>query len=144
LLYSSMDNHLGGRTHGYFIHCKDCHAEAKVIGGWDEKFEIHAWNSGKVTLPSPDNPWALHTMNGPTIAYEKHFYNGKRHREDGPAYLEHSPKSYMSKHRNGKIRASEWWINDIRVYNVVEWLHENKITWPFNDEEQVMFKLRFC
>jgi antitoxin component YwqK of YwqJK toxin-antitoxin module len=38
------------------------------------------------------------------INLEKWYYNGKLHREDGPAYILY--------YNNGKIQCKKWYLND--------------------------------
>jgi hypothetical protein len=65
------------------------------------------------------------------IWYKNHLC----HREDGPAVM------YGYK----VPRLDEWWVNGVEISNEVdEWLMENDCSYPFTDEQQMMFKLRFC
>lgn len=52
--------------------------------------------------------------------------DNKLHRDDGPAFI-------------------GWWICGINITTEVnEWMKENNITYPFSDEEKLLFKLRFA
>src|SRR4051812_21269895 len=81
---------------------------------------------------------------------EKGFY----HRLDGPAceYLNGNKFWYMNgqfHHINGPAvelynRTKHWYVNgNLITGEVNEWLADNNYTYPFNDEAQVQFKLRF-
>lgn len=77
----------------------------------------------------------IHRINGPAVetpfGTKQWFVNGNRHRIDGPAI-----------EWNDGIK--EWWINnDTITHEVNEWLIENNITYPFNEDELIQFKLRF-
>lgn len=86
-----------------------------------------AWyykDNGKIFFHREDGPAYIH--NG---VKEWHF-NGMYHRIDGPAYI------------IGDIK--EYWINDIEITMEVEkWMKENDISYPFDEEETTLFKLRF-
>jgi hypothetical protein len=76
----------------------------------------------------------LHREDGPAVTTHDCQYwciNGKNHREDGPAVIE----------EDGTVN---WWTNGKNITKEVEqWLSANNISYPFNDEEKVLFKLRF-
>jgi hypothetical protein len=77
----------------------------------------------------------FHRLDGP--AYIKKdgsqywYVNGKYHRLDGPAYI-------------GRDGSQYWYINDNNITKeVIKWMKCNNISYPFNEETQALFKLRF-
>jgi hypothetical protein len=69
------------------------------------------------------------------IEFNAWFKNHLYHREDGPAVV----YSYNSGCQD------EWWVNGVDISDEVDgWLKENDYSYPFTDEQQMMFKLRFC
>jgi ribosomal protein L24E len=76
-----------------------------------------------------------HRLDGPAIinadGARSWYVNGKIHRLDGPAVIR----------KNG---SQEWWIHDINITNEVnKWMKCNNISYPFDEEIQTLFKLRF-
>lgn len=77
----------------------------------------------------------LHNDDGPAIIHSdgaiSYYVNGICHRIDGPAII--------------RIDASvEWYINGYRISEKVnDWLLENNISYPFDEETKMLFKLRF-
>lgn len=60
------------------------------------------------------------------------IHDGGFHRIDGPAFINHIDGS------------EEWWINDRDITNEVqEWMKENAISYPFDCDAQLLFKLRW-
>ena len=88
-----------------------------------------------------DKEWWLGTKRHrdgdlPAIEYQngtKHWYvNNMLHRDNGLPAIEYA---------NG---TKSWYLSGNKVTEEVnEWLEENKISYPFNEEELVMFKLRW-
>jgi hypothetical protein len=62
---------------------------------------------------------------------ESWWVNGVRHRDDGPAFI--SANKHLSWRRHGEDIDRE----------VNEWMKENNISYPFTDEQKVLFKLTF-
>lgn len=56
--------------------------------------------------------------------------DGRYHRIDGPAYV---------------MDGITGWVihGDDITHEVNEWMNENNITWPFDEETSVLFKLKF-
>ena len=96
----------------------------------------------------------LHREDGAAIIWPngstKYFVNGKLHRLDGPAI------TYNSNHNNimnfiinddNKPKNeyhTEWYINGTEITSdVVNWLSVTGYKWPFNEQQQFEFKLRF-
>ena len=107
----------------------------------------------------------LHREDGPAVIYgdgtETYFINGKVHREDGPAalYPDGTKKYFINGnlHREdgpaityaGIIQDIEfhtyWYINGTEITSdVVNWLSVTGYKWPFNEQQLIEFKLRFC
>jgi hypothetical protein len=76
----------------------------------------------------------LHRLDGPAIKsnrLEEWYVNGKRHRFSGPAIIQSDGRR-------------DWWVHDINITNEVnKWMKENNITWPFDENALMQFKLRF-
>ena len=77
----------------------------------------------------------LHRIDGPAYEHSngtKAWYiDGKSHRIDGPAI------EYVGGRK-------EWWIDGEDVTDEVDnWLNENNISYPFDEDELVQFKLRW-
>ena len=100
----------------------------------------------------------LHRIDGPAIEWADgttHWYiNGERHRIDGPAveWADGSKEWYINgeRHRiDGPAveyadGSKEWWITDKDVTDEVNnWLNENNVSYPFDEDELVQFKLRW-
>jgi hypothetical protein len=77
----------------------------------------------------------LHRVGGPAYMedyYEEWWFEGLPHRDDGPAVT-------------GGTFDHEWWIKGKSITADVDlWLLENNFSWPFSDEETMLFKLRFA
>jgi hypothetical protein len=59
------------------------------------------------------------------------WFNGKRHRLDGPAWLASD---------GGK----EWWVNGKEITDeVISWMQQQGVTWPWDRETQMLFALIF-
>jgi hypothetical protein len=76
-----------------------------------------------------------HRLDGPAIIRKngsQYWYiNDKSHRLDGPAYI-------------GADGTQEWWIHDVNITNEVnKWMKCNNVSYPFDEEIQALFKLRF-
>jgi hypothetical protein len=77
-----------------------------------------------------------HRENGPAIVRvngsKEYWINGNMHRTDGPAFF-------------GQFYRTKWYVNNIDITEgVQEWLSNTKYKWPFNDYQQMEFKMRFC
>jgi hypothetical protein len=71
------------------------------------------------------------------------------HRDDGPAIIYPDGARRIQGftiHRDDEPNnRNQWFINDHPITaNVRAWLAENNISYPFTDEEKVLFKLTFC
>lgn len=100
---------------------------------------FHRENKPAWILPNRSKRWyingKLHRINGPAIdnlnGLKGWYINGERHRIDGPAI----------NWSNGNIF---WYVNGNHITDEVnEWMEENNITYPFNENELIQFKLRF-
>jgi hypothetical protein len=91
------------------------------------------------TLIWTDDDGKYHRDNGPAfmfLLYDIWFRHGVEHRDDGPSMV--WTQKYKHHH-------NQWHINGHDITGEVEeWLAANNISWPFNEEETVMFKLRFA
>jgi len=57
------------------------------------------------------------------------WVNDRRHRTDGPAVI-------------GADGRQAWWVNGENVTRrVVAWMRANRITWPWDDQTQILFVL---
>ena len=77
----------------------------------------------------------LHRVDGPAIEYangtKSWFIDGERHRIDGPAI-------------EWEGGSKEWYINHNDVTKEINnWLSENNVTYPFDEDGLVQFKLRW-
>ena len=77
----------------------------------------------------------FHRIDGPAYIYpdgrQEWYLNSKIHRLDGPAVI----------FPNG---SQKWYINDIDITEEInEWLSQMNITYPFTDEEKVLFAVRW-
>jgi hypothetical protein len=77
----------------------------------------------------------FHRLDGPAyIGADGSQYwciNGEFHRLDGPAYI-------------GADGSQEWWIHDVNITNEInKWMKCNNVSYPFDEETQALFKLRF-
>ena len=115
----------------------------KTFDDGDDRIIGVAWTTkGKINLTI--SMWkdfnynlTFHRIGGnPAIEYNdgtKVWYvNGKKHRTNGPAVIKSNGLMY-------------WFINGIKISNIIidQWLEENQITWPFSNENELAFKLRF-
>jgi hypothetical protein len=76
-----------------------------------------------------------HRLDGPACIWadgtQAWFVNGKYHRLDGPAIIWVDGTQY-------------WYVNDNNITKEVEeWMKCNNISYPFDEETQTLFKLRF-
>ena len=91
----------------------------------------------------------------PVIIHEWYDDNKQLHREDGSALINLSNKSYHQ-FRHGKLHREvgpavmyndgsvDWYFDGIRVTDEIEdWMKENVISWPFNNENLMLFKLQW-
>lgn len=101
----------------------------------------------------------LHRIDGPAVVdakgKETWYQYGKLHRTDGPALVFNTVIEYWYYHgrlhrTNGPAVVSldlelcEWWINNQDVTDEVEeWMEENHISWPFDAETEMQFKMRW-
>ena len=100
----------------------------------------------------------LHHIDGPAIEYvdgrKEWWIDGKLHRIDGPA-IEHADGT-KAWYIDGKLHridgpavewtdgTNQWYINDKEVTKEINnWLNENNITYPFDEDELVQFKMRW-
>jgi hypothetical protein len=77
----------------------------------------------------------FHRFDGPAVIYtdgsQFWYFNGKCHRLDGPAWI-------------GIDGSQQWYIDNKNITKEVEeWLKCNDISYPFDEETQTLFKLRF-
>jgi hypothetical protein len=85
-----------------------------------------------------DGP-ALYNDNDPET--EAWYFNGKYHNETGPAIV--FSKNAMKMMEQEDIPPA-WYIHGVHITDEVnQWLQENDITLPLNDEQKILFKLRF-
>jgi hypothetical protein len=105
------------------------------------------WGALFVQTPKPNEQYrlvratdlsngVLHRVGGPAYIgdgdYEEWWFEGLPHRDDGPAVT-------------GGTFDHEWWIKGKSITADVDlWLLQNNISWPFSDEETMLFKLRFA
>jgi hypothetical protein len=88
-----------------------------------------------------------HRVEGPALysdsdpETEAWFFSGKYHNETGPAIV-YSKKAMKMMEQEDIPPA--WYIHGVDITNEVnQWLQENDITLPLNDEQKILFKLRF-
>lgn len=79
-----------------------------------------------------------HREDGPAVKWADGrlgwYINNKLHRIDGPAFM----------NNNHFKRSDRWYINNIDITDEAEeWMKENSISYPFDEEIKVQFKLRF-
>ena len=55
------------------------------------------------------------------------------HRLDGPAYVCYDEQ--------GKLEDRFWYVNDVIIDDMDDWLKENNITEPFSNEDRMAIKL---
>lgn len=93
------------------------------------------WNENK--LHREVDP-ALTVYREGKIFREEWFYDDKRHNINGPALIQYD--------LDGVIQETFWYIENVKYDSkeINKWLIDNNITWPFNKDIQVLFKLRFC
>ena len=75
----------------------------------------------------------LHRLDGPAAIYENGtqtwWVNGQRHRVEGPAVI----------YENGY---QAWWVHGKSITNEVEaWMKTQSVTWPWDEETQMLFVL---
>ena len=101
--------------------------------------ELHRIDGPAIEHANGTKSWFIdgerHRIDGPAIEWEdgakSWWINGKLHRIDGPA-VEHSSGT------------KEWWIDGQHVTKeVINWLHENNILYPLDEDELVLFKMRW-
>ena len=101
--------------------------------------ELHRLDGPAVEWANGTKEWWIngqrHRIDGPAIEYadgtKSWWIDGKLHRIDGPAI----------EYANGR---KSWWINDKEVTNEVNnWLSENNVTYPFDEDGLVLFKMRW-
>jgi hypothetical protein len=76
-----------------------------------------------------------HRLEGPAVirfdTYQSWYINGKRHRLDGPAIIEPDGDQ-------------EWWVNGKEITDeVISWMQQQGVTWPWDEETQMQFVLTF-
>lgn len=81
----------------------------------------------------------LHRLDGPAVIYpsgrKEWWAYGKLHRLDGPAIEIVADK----------ILYGKWYVNGVNISNEVEeWLCANGYEYPFTQEVQFEFKLKWC
>jgi hypothetical protein len=79
----------------------------------------------------------LHRIDGPARiingGIKQWWINGKLHRLDGPAIIDDE---------SGRM---EWYIDDINLTTeIIEWMREADITWPWNNNVQSFFILSWA
>jgi len=78
----------------------------------------------------------LHRLDGPAVEYcygDKEWrVNGRLHRTDGPAVVyNHGIKFWF-------------WVNGYQITDEVnDWMKEQNVTWPFDDQTQMLFMMKF-
>jgi hypothetical protein len=89
----------------------------------------------------------LHRLDGPARMWpsgaKEWWVNGDMHRIDGPAYQGHI---FVSSN-NGRHEFDHhiWYVNGHNITDeVLEWMLDNSITWPFTPEQQAEFALRWA
>ena len=80
---------------------------------------------------------SFHRVDGPAVIQEngteEWLYMGKLHRLDGPA------RTIVD---NTVI--TEWWVDGHKVNECFpKWAKDNNITYPFTEEQNILFKLRW-
>ena len=105
----------------------------------NKKGEVHRLDGPAVILTDGSQEWyengKNHRLDGPAInrpdGSQEWFVNGKLHRLNGPAMI-------------WADGTKEWWVNDTYITEEVnEWMKQMNISYPFNDEEKVLFAVRF-
>jgi len=100
----------------------------------------------------------LHRSDGPAIEYAhgtlEWYAHGHLHRLDGPAYIGNDgSKAWWA---NGKLHRIDgpayigdsglkaWYFNGICITNeAIEWMKEQKVTYPFDEPTQMLFMMKF-
>jgi hypothetical protein len=77
-----------------------------------------------------------HRIEGPAIergnGTQEWYVHGKKHRLDGPAMI----------YQDG---TQAWWIHDQEItQEVITWMQEQGVTWPWDESTQALFILRFA
>ena len=92
-----------------------------------------------VTYPDGHREWhqhgQYHRVGGPAVIYpdgsQWWFLHGRRHRADGPAVIR--PDGTQS-----------WYVQGCDITaEVLAWLRDNDVTWPFTESQQTEFALRW-
>jgi hypothetical protein len=144
---------------------------AYISGGiqhWYLHDKLHRDDGGPAVINSDGSTeWWIngerHRTDGPALINSKgsHWYfNGERHRVGGPALISRAASYSQCSEMwfmNGNFHredgpaiiwldgSKEWWLNNRPITEEVEtWLEEVQITFPFSDEEKILFKLRFA
>src|ERR1700733_5439741 len=93
--------------------------------------------SPKGTQRWTDNQQKLHRPDGPAKVWadgkQEWWIHGQRHRIEGPAVIAN----------NG---TRQWFVRSERLYakDVNKWMRKNRLTYPFDDDAALQFKLRFA
>ena len=100
-----------------------------------------------------------HRLDGPAVEWangdRQWWVNGQRHRIDGPSF--EGVNGTKAWYVNGKCHRldgpaiewyggdKEWWVDDklLPLEEINQWIEENNLTVPFNEEAQLLFKLRW-
>ena len=120
---------------------------------------IYKKNLGDGTIEWRNENGELHRIDGPAVIYprgtQSWWLNHKRHRLDGPAIIrvDGTQEWYVNDklHRldgpaiiwSDKIQ--EWYVKGKKITEEVKkWMTQMNITYPFTDEEKVLFAVRFA
>jgi hypothetical protein len=102
--------------------------------------------------------YALHRDDGPAVIYKEGdlfwYQQGKIHREGAPAFIRNNGDLFWYLHDklhrlNGpaaitKQSGHAWYINGVDITQEVNtWMTENNITYPWDEQTQVEFVLRW-
>lgn len=117
--------HNGDDKPAYIEHNKQ-HTFLKVI--WYDHGNIHRLNG----------PALVQTSSSTVYYKEEHWFkNHVRHRSSGPAII------YL----NDKLAVlhCQWYLNGVYIdrRDIDIWHAENRISWPYNKNQEILFKLRF-
>jgi hypothetical protein len=95
-------------------------------GFWEDLFRAWTWCDEQARLHRVDGPAVIHA-NG----CHEWYLHGEWHRVDGPAVI----------YPDG---CSEWYVQNRDITaEVLAWMHDNAITLPFNESQQMEFALRW-
>jgi hypothetical protein len=109
------------------IKCSSDQMRPNLKGEREVTQAITVWTDGNAEFHREDGPAFIFSL------YDIWFRHGVEHRDDGPSTV----------WKNGE--SHEWYINGENLTEIVEeWLVENEISWPFSEEETMLFKLRFA